>query len=272
MSVISSVERSKGPTEPHAMREPIRGIIHVHSHFSRDGLCSIADLAAFARESGFQFVGLTDHVEDLSPPDFEALRRECKEHSDELCVMIPGLEYRCTGEIHILGLGITHDISSDDPVVVASEIRRMGGLAVLAHPGRNGYQCPPELCAALNGIEIWNAGYDGRFVPPLAGIQLLGEAREANSSILGIGGADLHGLHRHPGVVLQLPINGRDGIDTGLVLQYLRTGSFSICGQFVSFSSHAAPHRLGWICLWAFRKMYDFSKAIRNAIDYPPSH
>lgn len=272
MSVISSVERFKDPPERDAMREPIRGIIHVHSHFSRDGLCSVADLAAFARESGFQFVGLTDHAEDLSPPDFEVLRRECKEHSDEFCVMIPGLEYRCTGEIHILGLGITHEISNDDPIVVASEITRMGGLAVLAHPGRNGYQCPPELCAVLTGIEIWNAGYDGRFVPPLAGIQLLEEARKVNPSILGIGGADLHGLHRHPGVLLQLLMNGGAGTDTGLVLHCLRTESFSVCGQFVSFNSHAAPHRLSWICLWAFRKMYEFSKVVRNVIDYPPSY
>jgi len=272
MSDISSVERSRDPPEPHAMSEPIRGMIHVHSHFSRDGLCSIADLAAFARESGFQFVGLTDHAEDFSPPDFEALRRECKEHSDELCVMIPGLEYRCRGEIHVLGLGITHDISSDDPVVVASTIRALGGIAVLAHPGRNGYQCPPKLCAALNGIEIWNAGYDGRFVPPLAGIQLLEEAWEVNSSIVGIGGADLHGLHRRPGVELQLPINGSAGIDTELVLQCFRMGRFSVCGQFVRFNSHTAPHLLGRTCLWAFRKMYELSKAIRNVFDYPPSH
>jgi len=264
MSVISSVERSKGPTEPHAMSEPIRGIIHVHSHFSRDGLCSIADLAAFARESGFQFVGLTDHAEDLSPPDFEALRRECKEHSDELCVMIPGLEYRCTGEIHILGLGITHDISSDDPVVVASEIRRMGGLAVLAHPGRNGYQCPPELCAVLNAVEIWNAAYDGCFVPPLDGLRLLQEARGVNSSIFGIGGADLHGLHRPPGVVLELPVTGNAHIDACMVLRHLGTGLFSVCGRYVRFDAKMVPRRLTRIPLWSFRKLYEASKAIRD--------
>lgn len=264
MSVISSVERSKGPTEPHAMREPIRGIIHVHSHFSRDGLCSIADLAAFARESGFQFVGLTDHVEDLSPPDFEALRRECKEHSDELCVMIPGLEYRCTGEIHILGLGITHDISSGDPVVVASEIRRMGGLAVLAHPGRSGYQCAPELCAALDGIEIWNARYDGLFVPSLENFRLLGRVRGVNSSLFGIGGADLHGFHRPPGVILELLMNGSTGIDPRIILEHIGTGKFSIRGRYVRFSAYTVPHRLARVRLWVFRKLYEVSKAIRD--------
>jgi hypothetical protein len=55
-----------------------------------------------------------------------------------------------------------------------------GGLAVLAHPGRAAYHCPPALCVALDGIEIWNAAYDGRFVPPPASFRLLQEARCAN--------------------------------------------------------------------------------------------
>ncbi len=107
------------------MSENIKGIIHVHSDFSRDGLHSVADLAEFARQSGFRFVGLTDHAEDLSEEHMQSLRQECEKHSDESCVMIPGLEFRCSGDIHILGLGIAHDIASGDPVTVASRISGM---------------------------------------------------------------------------------------------------------------------------------------------------
>src|SRR3990172_6112768 len=115
---IYSAEWSGGSAWTTAMSELVKGIIHVHSDFSRDGLCSIADLADFAREAGFQFVGLTDHAEDLSPEDMESLRRECEKHSERSFVMIPGLEFRCSDDIHILGLGITGDISSSDAVTL----------------------------------------------------------------------------------------------------------------------------------------------------------
>ncbi len=246
------------------MNKPVRGIIHVHSHFSTDGLCSIAVLADFARDSGFQFVGLTDHAEDLSLEERESLRRECEKHSDESCVLIPGLEFRCGDDIHILGLGITDDMGSTDPVAVAMQIRGLGGLAILAHPGRNGYQCPRELCSVLDGIEIWNAGYDGRFVPQLANLRLLQEARATNPAILGFGGADLHWLCRPPGVVLELQMNGSAEIDPRMVLQHLGMGRFSICGQYVRLNARSSPHRLGRISLWAFRKFYEASKAIRD--------
>ena len=246
------------------MSESVKGIIHVHSDFSRDGLCSIEDLADFAREAGFQFVGLTDHAEDLSPEDMKSLRGECEKHSDESCVLIPGLEFRCSEDIHILGLGITDDMSSTDPVTVAGQIRDLGGLSILAHPYRNGYRCPPELSSCLNGIEIWNAAYDGRFVPRLASLRLLREARNVNPSMFGIGGADLHGLYNPPGVVIQLPVNGNAGVNLRMVLQDLQSGRFSVCGRYVRFDAHTEPQPVARFLVWTFRKLYEVAKTIRN--------
>jgi hypothetical protein len=246
------------------MSELVKGIVHVHSDFSRDGLCSIADLADFARDSGFRFVGLTDHAEDVSPQDMKSLKQECEAHSDESCLMIPGLEFRCTEDIHILGLGITKEIINTDPIVVAREIQALGGLAILAHPGRNGYQCPAELFRVLNGIEIWNAGYDGRFVPPLANLRLLQEARTLNTSIMGFGGADLHGFHTPPGIVLELSTDGAGQIDAEVVLQGLRRGGFSVCSKYLRFSANNELNGLMRFPLWGFRKVYELSKAIRH--------
>ncbi len=246
------------------MSEYFKGMIHVHSDFSRDGLHSIADLAEFARESGFRFVGLADHAEDLSLEVMQTLRQECEEHSDESCVLIPGLEFCCTDDIHVLGLGITHNIPSGDPVTVANQIGVMGGIAILAHPGRNGFQCPRELCRVLNGIEIWNAGYDGRFVPPLANFHLLQEARAANPSVLGFGGADLHGFHRPPGVLLQLRQNGTGQVNREMVLDGLRGGGFSICGRYLSFDANARLDGLIRFPLWVFRNLYETAKAVRD--------
>lgn len=246
------------------MGETVKGIVHVHSHFSRDGLCSIADLAGFARESGFQFVGLTDHAEDLTPEDMKSMRRQCEKHSDESCVIIPGLEFRCSRDIHILGLGVTNDILSVDPTTVAREIVALGGLAILAHPGQSGYQYPAGLCRALDGIEIWNAAYDGRFVPTLAGLCLLRKAREHNPVIFGFGGADLHGLDRPPGVILYLRVNGTCPVDAQTVLDFLRSGRFTLRGTYVSLDAHAGRHPLARFRLWAFRKIYEVARGIRN--------
>ena len=246
------------------MREPVRGIIHVHSDFSSDGLHSVADLADFARESGFRFVGLTDHAEDLSVQDMESLCHECETNSDESCVVIPGLEFCCTEDIHILGLGIAREIISTDPNVVAREIQARGGLAILAHPCRNGFKFPVELFHVVNGIEIWNAAYDGRFVPPLGNLRLFQEARTLNTSIMGFGGADLHGFHRPPGVFLELTISGTNQMDAEMVLQGLGRGGFSVCGKYLRFRPNNELNGMIRFPLWAFRKVYEFTKAIRD--------
>jgi len=246
------------------MASPAMGIIHVHSTFSRDGLCSIADLAEFARKVGFQFVALTDHAEDLSAEDLGRFPQLCRRHSDESMVMLPGLEFRCRNDIHLLGIGIACPIQSSDPVTVATHIRAEGGLAILAHPSRSDYRCPPELWAVLNGIEVWNVGYDGRFVPPMPGFRILQEARRANPSVFGFGGADSHGLHRPPGVMLQLRGNGELGGDATMILRHLKSGQFIVRGKYVAFDAVAAPNPLRRSSLWAFRKLYEMSKAIRD--------
>ncbi len=116
----------------------------------------------------------------------------------------------------------------------------------------------------LNGIEIWNAAYDGRFVPPSANLRVLQEARATNPSVLGCGGADLHAFRRPPGVVLQLRANGTGEVDTRMILDGLRTGGFSVCGKYVSFDASTQSHWPARFPLWLFRKLYETSKAIRD--------
>lgn len=248
------------------MSEFVQGMIHAHSDFSSDGFHCVADLADFARQSGFRFVGLTDHAEDLSAENIRNLQHECKKCSDESFVMIPGLEFRCQEDVHILGIGAAKNITSTDPVTVASQIQAMGGLAVLAHPGRNGYQCPPDLYPLLNGIEIWNTRYDGRFVPPLANLRLLQQARITNPSVLGFGGQDLHTWDRPPGVVVDLRLRGIDHLNVGMVLYCLRMGGFSVRGRYLSFDAMTGPDWLRGVPLRVFRKTYEISRGFRNAV------
>ncbi len=61
--------------------EDIRGCCHVHSHFS-DGVNSLPELAAAARERGWEFLGLTDHSQSayyaggLKPADLVRQQEE----------------------------------------------------------------------------------------------------------------------------------------------------------------------------------------------------
>lgn len=248
------------------MSDLVQGIIHVHSDFSGDGFHSVGDLADFARQSGMRFVGLTDHAEDLLREDMEELCDECERQSDESCVLIPGLEFQCDEDIHILGLGLTEKIENTDPIVVAKDIQGLGGLAILAHPGRNGCHCPVDLYSVLNGIEIWNAAYDGRFVPPMANIGLLREARDRNPTVLAFGGADLHCLDQPPGVMLQPRQNGSRSVNRDTVLDDLRKGGFSIRGRYISFDANTASHRPSKLYLWTLRKLYEISSAVRSGV------
>lgn len=61
--------------------EDIRGCFHVHSHFS-DGVNSLPELAAAARERGWEYLGLTDHSQSayyaggLTPPELARQQEE----------------------------------------------------------------------------------------------------------------------------------------------------------------------------------------------------
>jgi hypothetical protein len=250
------------------MNEPITGIVHVHSDFSRDGLCSVRELASYARDEGLRFVTLTDHAEEISLDDMKKLQQQCAQESDESCVLIPGLEFRCSGDIHILGLGISREIPCEDPVTVATQIGAMGGLAILAHPARNGYQCHPELCRVLDGIEIWNAAYDGPFVPPLANMDLLQKARDANQAISGFGGADLHWLDGPPGVTIELRVKGPSPLNPSIqmVMDCLRTGSFAVRGRYVALDVQVLPNWPTRSLLRVFRTFYEVATGMRNVV------
>jgi len=63
------------------------------------------------------------------------------------------------------GLGIRHFTGVKDPIALARFIRAQGGLAVVSHPSRYGYEIPPALVGEIDGIEVWTASNDSRFVP-----------------------------------------------------------------------------------------------------------
>ena len=170
----------------------LKGALHIHSTLSHDGTMTIAELAEWYVTRGYQFIAIGEHSQDMTEEKVEILKKQSAEHSCDAFCIIPGIEYSCNGGIHIFGLGTLGLTREMDPVVVAEEIRAQGGLAILAHPYRYKWTCAPELLRAVNAVEIWNVGYDGKYLPPAQAPEALSRMRRSNPKLLAIAGQDLH--------------------------------------------------------------------------------
>lgn len=126
--------------------------LHVHSIHSYDGRSTLDALARSAKEKGLHAIAIADHdvFTDVS--------------GKYPVLLIPAMEITTTGG-HILGLFLkTEPFSSSVATVTPSaeeaisEIRRCGGLAVIAHPF-----CPQKLTEQelvllqADGVEAENA-------------------------------------------------------------------------------------------------------------------
>jgi len=239
------------------------GIVHVHSSLSYDGQNTLAEIASLGRSRGYRFVAMSEHSDTFDPHKMAYLGDECRRLSDPSFLMIPGLEFTCDNRLHLLALGIDRYTDTKNAADVARFVTAQGGVAVLSHPSRYGYQVPSGLEMLLDGIEVWNAGYDGRFIPNDRSIRLWKSLRARNHSLRAFGSQDLHavGQHRHVRVSVACDRLSRDGI-----LKSLKDGNFHISNSYVRLRSDASP---GWLKLNAIgtgRRAYLTARAIRNRL------
>jgi hypothetical protein len=170
----------------------IRGALHIHSTLSRDGTMTIAGLARYYKQKGYQFLAMGEHAEDLDEAKVQALREYSVANStDEFCV-IPGIEFAATRQIHIVGIGVASLIRLESPVYVAGQVREQGGMAILAHPKRLGWECPPDVLLAVDAAEIWNVGYDGKYLPSAKALPAFERMKQVNPNLLAIASHDFH--------------------------------------------------------------------------------
>jgi predicted metal-dependent phosphoesterase TrpH len=229
-----------------------RGIIHVHSIFSYDGVHTLDELATFGRKCGYSFIGVTEHSDTFDHAKMALFVEECRRLSDEEFLVIAGIEFSCAGNLHLIGLGISQFSSEKDPVLLARFIRAQGGLAVVTHPSRYGYQIPPLLVGEIDGIEVWNASYDSRFVPDRRVIELWRRLRRDNGALTGFGGQDLHRITRSRHVTLAVAGNGE--LTADWLLGQLRERTFIVSNRYLRIGSERPP---GWawrsLMAWMWR-------------------
>ena len=239
------------------------GILHVHSNLSYDGQNTLAEIASFAKRRGYRFVGLSEHSDTFDQHKMAHLVDECRRRSDASLLMVPGLEFTCDHNLHLLALGIEYYTDVTNPALVARFVKAQGGLAILSHPSRYGYQIPSGLEMLLDGIEVWNAAYDGRFLPNDRSIRLWKALHARNNSLRAFGTQDLHTIrdHRHVRVSVRCNRLTRDTI-----LQSLKNGDFVISNSYVRLRSDSSP---GWMKLKAIgaaHRAYLTARAIRDRL------
>ncbi|MCQ2456918.1 MAG: PHP domain-containing protein [Clostridia bacterium] len=150
--------------------------LHVHSDASPDGRSSLDKLTKSAKEKGIEAIAVTDH---------NAFSR-CPESMNGVLI-IPGIELS-TKQGHITGLFL-----EDEPEIkkelpdgseAVAEIRRRGGIAVLAHPFQKGKCELPEADA----VETANS----RAAMKIKEANSLAAAYAREMGLPGLGGSDAH--------------------------------------------------------------------------------
>jgi hypothetical protein len=238
------------------------GIVHVHSDYSHDGRDSLEALRAFAAERGIAFVGLTDHAEDFDPARFARYREHCDRASVGGVRLIPGLEYRFEGfpGLHLLALGLGDWADPRTPEQFVATVVRRSGFCFVAHPRLARYRVPPVVAAAVDGIEVWNAAYDTRYLPDPQAIRLLRRLQREHPRLVGVAGLDQHDAGNDRQTRVLLPTAGSDP------LAELRAGRFDNLGRTMRFG--ARVDWSGWRMegLAAVRALFDVAERAQDRL------
>jgi hypothetical protein len=237
------------------------GVVHLHTEWSHDGRDSLEGVHAFARARGIAFVGITDHAEDFDGPRFEQFAAECRRVSTPEVHLIPGLEYRFAGYsgLHLLALGLRRWMDPPTPAAFAAEAPLVAAFTIMAHPVLPRYQLPDEVAATIDGIEVWNAAYNTRFLPDPRAVRLLAAVRRRRPEVVGVAGLDQHDARndRETRVMLLDPAATDH-------LGELKAGRFVNLGRTMRFPSRAPFGTVALAGLTLLRGGLDLVNAIHE--------
>jgi hypothetical protein len=215
----------------------LRGIAHVHSTYSYDGCHSLAELAAFFRAQGLDFVLMSEHNRGLSDTTVAAFVAECAALSDGSLLLVPGLECEATPDwVHVLGYNVRRLISAREAPAIVAAIREAGGFAALAHPH---YREASGLVdgvtvAGLQGWEVWNGKADGGRAPQPGSLDVYSALRRGQPRLMPLAGADLHRLESDPGIHLEVETAERAA---EAILTALAGGRYRVIGRGFAFAA-----------------------------------
>jgi hypothetical protein len=200
-------------------------------------------------------VALTDHAEDFDANRFGHYQASCRALSTDAVQLIPGLEFRFAHfrGLHLLACGLREWIVPATPDDFIRLVPGVSGLTILAHPVLTRYRIPLPVWNGIDGVEVWNATYNTRFLPDPQAIALLRTIRCVRPSAVGLAGLDQHDASNDRGTRVVLVQDA----DEANPLAALRAGRFINRGRTMSFSAQVDWPGSGLAALAAARVVFD---------------
>src|SRR3989338_9662557 len=114
--------------------------LHIHTHHSSCSILKADTLLKIAKRVGLDGIAVADHNTIKGGVEVS------KANKDKDFEVIPSIEVN-TDRGHVLGLYVNTDIKPGDFFEVSEEIKRQGGIAIIAHP----FRMIPHLGPVLKG-------------------------------------------------------------------------------------------------------------------------
>ena len=203
---------------------PIQGTAHCHSEHSFDARMSYAELRDFFSARGLSFVCITEHIEYLGQDQVDAIIEDCRAHSDENFLFVPGIEMDYF-KIYFLGVEPTQ-IDFSDHRSIFDSLYPHAQMCVFAHPIKAKYQYPQWLIDLCDGVEILNTKHDGRHYFRPQSERLLKRVRQQRPDAVALAGMDFHSPKEYSGT--HLVLRRSVPLTQVSVLEALRSGDFDV--------------------------------------------
>jgi hypothetical protein len=178
------------------------------------------------------FLCFTEHSDELTKEAAEAFVAECEAASDDTFICIPGFEVNYNGT-HMLMIGCRtfvsqHATSADLPLWKSG-----AALAIHAHPHRDHFHEDATLQSVVDGIEIWNAQYDGKRVPRSGAVRMF-KNFSRRLPLHAYAGWDFHRASHEGGPLIALHT---EKISEQSILSALASGNYTMNSSSVSIGS-----------------------------------
>ena len=208
-----------------------RGIIHNHSACSKEG-CYALQVLRERWVGSLDFAAMTEHAERISAGEYASYVKECDALSDEQFRFIPGLEV-ATESGDILLLGCREYVCTRDPAQLLARIPPQT-VVILAHPEEGKVQA--EVLARAHGLEGWNGGHMGGYMPPMD--WLVGWRKRQPASTFFTGGNDIHKVDPKRKILTLVETTAPPGIPCSeeVLLRAMQEGHFRTDNGIYSFT------------------------------------
>jgi predicted metal-dependent phosphoesterase TrpH len=172
----------------------LKGDLHLHTKYS-DGKFTVEQTAKFSKQSGYDFIAITDHNTTAQNRD---------PYKDSELIMIPGMELTMAN-----GIGHSNIIGIPDPKPAGdmklkeeiasyfADAKGQGALVQINHPFNRKYYWGVGLDMDFSTIELWNGEWNDEDFQALEWWQ---EQLKAGKKIVATAGSDTHTIdeYRYP--------------------------------------------------------------------------